>query len=43
MDYWRLDEAGLIREMTVLWRPLPAVAEVQKKLTQAGDERAASA
>ena len=21
MDYWRLDEAGLIQEMTVLWRP----------------------
>jgi hypothetical protein len=32
MDYWRLDDAGLIREMTVLWRPLPAAAEVQKKL-----------
>ncbi|HZB90026.1 MAG TPA: nuclear transport factor 2 family protein [Stellaceae bacterium] len=32
MDYWRLDEAGLIAEMTVLWRPLPAAAEVQRKL-----------
>jgi hypothetical protein len=32
MDYWRLDEAGLIREMAVLWRPLPAVAAVQRKL-----------
>jgi hypothetical protein len=24
MDYWLLDSAGLIQEMTVLWRPLPA-------------------
>ena len=32
MDYWRLDEAGLIQEMTVLRRPLPAVAAVQDKL-----------
>jgi SnoaL-like domain len=30
MDYWRLSEAGLIREMTVLWRPLPEATEVQK-------------
>jgi len=35
MDYWLLDDAGLIREMTVLWRPLPAVAEVQRRLDQA--------
>ena len=34
MDYWRLDDAGLIREMTVLWRPLPAVAEVQAILAR---------
>jgi len=32
VDYWRLDQAGLIQEMTVLWRPLPAVVEVQRKL-----------
>jgi SnoaL-like protein len=32
MDYWRLNDAGLIQEMTVLWRPLPAVAAVQRKL-----------
>ena len=32
MDYWRLNEAGLIKEMTVLWRPLPDATEVQKKL-----------
>ena len=32
MDYWRLDEAGLIQEMTVLWRPLPAIAAVQERL-----------
>lgn len=31
MDYWRLNEEGLIAEMTVLWRPLPAIVEVQKK------------
>lgn len=30
VDYWQLNEAGLIQEMTVLWRPLPAVAAVQK-------------
>jgi hypothetical protein len=32
VDYWRLDETGLIKEMTVLWRPLPAIAAVQAKL-----------
>ena len=32
MDYWLLNEAGLIKEMTVLWRPLPHALEVQKKL-----------
>jgi SnoaL-like domain len=32
MDYWRLNEAGLIQEMTVLWRPLPAAVAVQNKL-----------
>jgi len=32
MDYWRLNEAGMIKEMTVLWRPLPAVAAVHAKL-----------
>ncbi len=35
MDYWRINEAGLIQEMTVLWRPLPAAAEVQRKLAPA--------
>jgi hypothetical protein len=34
MDYWRLNDAGLIQEMTVLWRPLPAVAAVQNKLAR---------
>jgi|SRR5271156_3985771 len=43
MDYWRLNEAGLIREMTVLWRPLPAAIEVQKKLARPADGQAASA
>jgi hypothetical protein len=36
VDYWRLNEAGLIQEMTVLWRPLPAVIAVQKELALAG-------
>ncbi len=34
MDYWRLGETGLIQEMAVLWRPLPAAAEVQRLLNQ---------
>ena len=29
MDYWRLDDAGAIQEMTVLWRPLAAMNAVQ--------------
>ena len=33
MDYWRLDAAGLIEEMTVLWRPLPAA--VRDRLARA--------
>jgi hypothetical protein len=32
VDFWRVDEAGLIQEMTVLWRPLPAIVAVQNKL-----------
>ncbi len=32
VDYWRLNEAGLIQEMTVLWRPLPAIQAVKEKL-----------
>jgi hypothetical protein len=32
VDYWRLNDTGLIQEMTVLWRPLPAVAAVQRQL-----------
>ena len=36
MDYWRLDQAGLIEEMTVLWRPLPAIIEVQRLLNTTG-------
>ena len=43
MDLWRVNEAGLIQEMTVLWRPLPAINEVQKILTRARDEQSASA
>ncbi|MCQ8241506.1 nuclear transport factor 2 family protein [Rhizosaccharibacter radicis] len=33
MDYWRLDDTGLIQEMTVLWRPLPAIAAVASLLS----------
>ena len=43
MDLWRVNEAGLIQEMTVLWRPLPAINEVQKILTRSGGEQSASA
>ena len=32
MDYWLLDEAGKIARMKVLWRPLPALAAVQRRL-----------
>ncbi|HEX3757591.1 MAG TPA: nuclear transport factor 2 family protein [Kofleriaceae bacterium] len=35
VDYWGINGAGLIQEMTVLWRPLPAVMEVQRKLAHA--------
>ena len=34
VDYWLLNEAGLIQEMTVLWRPLPAIVAVQNKLDE---------
>lgn len=40
MDYWRINEAGLIQEMTVLWRPLPAIVAVQQKLDHAESEPA---
>jgi SnoaL-like domain len=40
MDYWRISEAGLIQEMTVLWRPLPAVVAVQKILAAVDGEPA---
>ena len=32
VDYWRTNETGLIQEMTVLWRPLPAIVAVQNRL-----------
>ncbi len=35
MDYWRLADDGLIREMTVLWRPLPTILAVQATLAAA--------
>ena len=35
MDYWRLDDVGLIQEMTVLWRPLSAVLAVQNAVAAA--------
>ncbi len=37
MDYWRLDEAGLIEEMTVLWRPLPAAIALRDELALAAE------
>jgi hypothetical protein len=40
VDYWRIDEAGLIQEMTVLWRPLPAIVSVQSMLAHADGEPA---
>jgi hypothetical protein len=40
VDYWRLNEAGLIQEMTVLWRPLSAVVAAQNKLALADGEPA---
>lgn len=39
VDYWRINEAGLIREMTVLWRPLPAIVAVQHRLAHPEAER----
>ena len=36
MDYWRLNDAGSIQGMTVLWRPLPAVTALQNKLARGG-------
>jgi len=38
VDYWRLNEEDLIQEMTVLWRPLPAIAAVQNKLDEVTTE-----
>jgi SnoaL-like domain len=35
MDHMHLNEAGFIDSMTVAWRPLPAVVEVQKRLAPA--------
>ena len=32
MDYWLLDSAGLVKEMTVLWRPLAAAMAVRDRL-----------
>jgi ketosteroid isomerase-like protein len=33
MDYVRLDASGLLAELTVLWRPLPAVIAVNARLS----------
>jgi len=35
IDYWLLNDAGLIQEMTVLWRPLPAIVAVHDRLAAA--------
>jgi hypothetical protein len=34
VDYWLLDRAGLIKEMTVLWRPLPSAIAVRDRLSE---------
>ena len=36
VDYWRLDENGLIQEMNVFWRPLPAILAVNSALAAVG-------
>jgi limonene-1,2-epoxide hydrolase len=36
-DVWRLDAAGLIAEMTVLWRPLPEALAVRDRLARAAE------
>jgi hypothetical protein len=35
VDYWKLNEDGFTQEMTVLWRPLPAILAVKDKLDHA--------
>jgi hypothetical protein len=37
MDYWLLNSAGLIKEMTVLWRPLPKAIAVRNQLLARSD------
>ena len=36
-DIWRLDADGLIREMSVLWRPLPEALALRDRLFRAAD------
>ena len=36
MDYWRLNDSGLIEEMTVLWHPHQTAVAVQQLLVQGG-------
>ena len=40
MDYIRLNDTGLVQEMTVLWRPLPAIVAALNTLRHAGGEPA---
>ena len=40
MDCIRLNEAGLVQEMTVLWRPLPAIVAALNTLRHADGEPA---
>ena len=37
MDYWRLDAAGRIAEMTVLWRPRPEASPSVDRLIRAAE------
>jgi ketosteroid isomerase-like protein len=32
VDFWKLSDSGTIQEMTVLWRPLPAIIAVSERL-----------
>jgi len=37
LDCWRLDAAGRIAEMTVLWRPLPEMIAVRDRLARTAE------
>ncbi|MBP1183869.1 nuclear transport factor 2 family protein [Methylobacterium sp. PvR107] len=43
MDYWRLDAAGRIAEITVLWRPLPEAIAVRDRLVRIAETQGSAA